>query len=75
MHLVTVIVDKTSLLGEKRFKSFEEATHSKSISESDTSVHSSTSQTKQLPYRVAQLFYTINYLPVLLKKKKRRECA
>jgi len=65
---VTVIVSKGALLGEEGFESFKEATHTQSISQSDTTVHSSTSQTKQLAYRVAQLLYTINHLPVLLKR-------
>lgn len=65
-HVLYVVVSKGSLLGEEGFESFEEAAHCESVSQSDTAVHSSTSQPKQLAYRVAQLFNTVNYLPVFL---------
>lgn len=65
-YVAYVSVSRGSLLGEEGFESFEEATHCKSISQSDTAVHSSTSQAKQLAYRVAQFFYAINYLPMFL---------
>lgn len=67
--------NKRSLLGKKGFESFKEATHSQSISQFDTAVHSSTGQAKQFADRVAQLFYTINYLPVLLKRGQGVECV
>lgn len=70
-----VNVRKRSLLGEEGFESFKKATHSQSVSQFDTAVHSSTGQAKQLANRVAQLFHTINYLPVLLKSGNNMECV
>lgn len=56
------------LLDEESFEGFEEAAHSQSVCQFDAAVHSSAGQAKQLPYRVAQLFHTINNLPMLLKR-------
>lgn len=64
-----------SLLGEEGFESFQEATHGQSVSQFDTAVHSSAGQTKQLANRVAQLFHTINYLSVFLKRGENIEVA
>lgn len=61
------------LLGEEGLEGFEEATHRQSVSQFDTAVHSSAGQAEQLANRVAQLFHTINYLPVLLKRAENME--
>lgn len=70
---VSVCDNKGSLLGEKGFEGFEEATHGQPISQFDTAVHSSACQAEQLANRVAQLFHTINYLPVFLKRGENME--
>lgn len=73
--LMIVIISKRSLLGKEGFEGFKEATHSQSISQFDTAVHSSTGQAKQLADRVAQLFHTINYFPMFLKSGDNMECV
>lgn len=70
-----VNVHKRSLLGKEGFESFKEATHSQSVSQSDTAIHSSTGQAKQLANRVAQLFHTINYFSMFLTSGDNMECV
>lgn len=69
------LFDKSNgyLLGEEGFESFKEAAHSQSISQFDTAVHGGAGQAKQFANRVAQLFYTINYLPMFLQIGENKE--
>jgi len=57
------------LLGEKSFEGFEEATHGQPVSQLDAAVHGGGGQAEQLADGVAQLFHTINNLPVFLERE------